>query len=96
MSKAGASILRGASQALDYAKGKRRGFRIHVPEEVDVKAIREKLGMTQTEFADAFGFSVSSLRNWEQGRRRPERPIRILLFLIEKEPKLVQKALRAA
>jgi len=93
MSKAGESILRGARQALAYAKGEREGFVAHVPEVLDVKAIRQRLGLTQTEFAARFGFDVRSVENWEQGRRQPERPARAFLRVIEREPDAVLRAL---
>jgi len=93
MSKAGESILRGARQALAYAKGERAGFVIHVPERVDVKAIRRRLGLSQRQFAERFGFELDALQNWEQNRRRPEGPARAYLRVIEREPEAVQRAL---
>ena len=62
----------------------------------DVKAIRTRLNMTQEEFAGRFGFSVNTLRHWEQGSRQPEGPTRAYLLVIERAPKAVQKALQAA
>jgi putative transcriptional regulator len=98
MSKIADSIRRGLQEAVAYAKGEadRNAFRVHVPEQIDVKAIRTKLGMTQDEFASQFGFSVNTLRHWEQGARRPEGPTRAYLLVIERAPKAVQKALQAA
>jgi len=93
MSKSGDSILKGARQALDYARGARDGFVAHVPEEVDVAAIRRRLGLSQAEFASRFGFKLDALQNWEQGRRRPEGAARALLRVIEREPEAVQRAL---
>jgi putative transcriptional regulator len=52
--------------------------------------------MTQKEFAVSFGFSVNTVRHWEQGRRVPEGPTRAYLLVIAREPKAVQKALRIA
>jgi putative transcriptional regulator len=52
--------------------------------------------MTQQEFAVSFGFSVNTVRHWEQGRRVPEGPTRAYLLVIDREPKAVQKALRVA
>src|SRR5260370_42145058 len=52
--------------------------------------------MTQEEFAGRFGFSVNTLRHWEQGKRQPEGPTRAYLLVIDRAPKAVQKALRAA
>jgi putative transcriptional regulator len=99
MSKANEeSILRGARQALAFVKGEAdvRKYRVHIPHEIDVRRIRTKLGMTQTEFAREFGFSVDTLRHWEQGRRMPDGAARSYLLVIDRAPKAVQKALRAA
>jgi putative transcriptional regulator len=93
MSKSGESILKGARQALDYARGARDGFIACVPEEVDVVAIRRRLGLSQAEFASRFGFKLDALQNWEQGRRRPEGAARAFLRVIEREPEAVQRAL---
>lgn len=93
MSKSGESILRGARQALDYARGKRGGFVARVPEEIDVASIRRRLGLSQAEFASRFGFKLDALQNWEQGRRRPEGAARAFLRVIEREPEAVQRAL---
>ncbi len=98
MGKAADSIRRGLEQALAYAEGRADAdvYRVTVPAEVDVKAIRAKLGMTQDEFAARFGFSVNTLRHWEQGRRAPEGAARAYLRVIERDPQAVQRALRAA
>src|SRR5574340_53383 len=68
----------------------------HVPPETDVRALREKLGLSQSNFAALFGFNVRSLQDWEQGRRRPEIPIRAYLAVIQRAPRAVIRALRAA
>lgn len=98
MSKVGASIMRGLEQALAFAEGraKKGTYVVHIPSEIDVKAIRGRLGMTQREFATQFGFSINTVRHWEQGRRVPEGPTRAYLKVIDREPKAVQKALRIA
>jgi putative transcriptional regulator len=98
MSKHAKSIRRGLEQALAYARGeaKESAYRVHVPREIDVRAIRSKLGMTQEEFAARFGFSVNTLRHWEQGKRQPEGATRAYLLVIKRAPKAVQKALEAA
>jgi putative transcriptional regulator len=92
------SILRGLNEALVFAEGTANESRyvVHIPAEIDVKAIRGRLGMTQQEFAIRFGFSVNTVRHWEQGRRVPEGPTRAYLLVIDREPKAVQKALRIA
>ncbi len=85
-------------QALAFANGTAdvSQYRVHVPREIDVRAIRDKLGMTQEKFASEFGFSVNTLRHWEHGKRVPEGPTRAYLLVIDRAPKAVQKALRAA
>jgi putative transcriptional regulator len=98
MSKVAASIRRGLEEAVAYAKGEAdtRRYRVHVPDRIDVRAIRSRLGLTQEAFADRFGFSVNTLRHWEQGKRQPEGPTRAYLLVIDRAPNAVLKALRAA
>ncbi|HKW54312.1 MAG TPA: helix-turn-helix domain-containing protein [Stellaceae bacterium] len=98
MSKVAEGIRRGLEQAVAHAEGKAdaRRYRVHVPARVDVRAIRAKLGMTQEAFAGSFGFSINTLRHWEQGKRQPEGPTRAYLLVIERAPKAVRKALQAA
>lgn len=62
---------------------------------VDVKGLREKLGLTQKEFSGMIGVSIKTLQNWEQGRREPEGPAKALLRVVEKEPQAVLSALHA-
>ncbi len=95
MTKVAASIKRGLEQALAYAKGEadRSHYRVHVPRTIDVRAIRTQLKMTQEEFAARFGFSVNTLRHWEQGKRQPEASARAYLTVISRAPKSVRKAL---
>ena len=62
----------------------------------DVKAIRAKLGKSQAEFSLMIGVSVATLRNWEQGRRRPEGPALALLRVVSAAPRAVTRALRGA
>lgn len=69
-------------------------YAVRIPNEIDVRAIRDRLGLTQQEFAVRFGFSVNTLRHWEQGRRIPEAPTRAYLLVIDREPQAVEKALR--
>ena len=93
MTKAGESILRGAREALAYAGGERDGHKVHIPEHVDVKAIRARSGLSQAKFASRYGFSPATLRNWEQGRRQPDVAARAYLLVIEAEPEAVDRAL---
>ncbi len=68
-------------------------YRVHVPETVDVKRIRKRLGLSQEAFSATYGFALSALRDWEQGRRHPDRSARILLKIVEREPEAVARAL---
>lgn len=97
MSKAGERLLKSARRARAFVRGEQTdGFVVHVPEEVDVRAIRASLDLTREAFAARFGFAKSAVKDWEQGRRQPERSARILLKVIEMEPKAVERALRVA
>ncbi len=97
MSKAGERILGSARRARGFARGEETdGFVVHVPEDVDVRAIRRSLDLTREEFAARFGFAKDAVKDWEQGRRHPERSARILLKVIEHDPAAVERALRAA
>lgn len=98
MRRAGTSIRKGLEQSISYAKGggPKTAYRVHVPAHVNVKAIRTKLGMTQQAFAARFGFSINTLRHWEQGKREPEGPTRAYLLVIDRAPRAVEKALRIA
>jgi putative transcriptional regulator len=98
MSKVGESIIRGLEQALAFANGTadESQYVVHIPAEIDVRAIRGRLGLTQQQFAVRFGFNINTLRHWEQGRLVPERPMRAYLMVIDREPQAVQKALRMA
>ena len=90
-------IIAGLEHAVAIARGEAEpgSHRVHVPERVDVKAIRTGLGMTQAEFAAAFGLSLSTLRKWEQEGREPEGPARAYLKVISRNPQAVREALAA-
>lgn len=96
LSAAGSRILAGLQDALAYAHGdttRGQAHPVQVPVTIDVKAIRHRLGLTQAAFAQRYGFARSSIQNWEQGRRQPEGPARLLLLVIDKEPEAVHRAL---
>lgn len=93
------ALMLSLKEAIAYEKGEltaKDGVVVHsfpkVPDHVDVKAIREKLHLTQEEFSQ-FGFSLSAVRHWEQGRRQPNASTRVLLKVIEHCPQDVFKAL---
>jgi putative transcriptional regulator len=89
-------MMDGLSDVEAFLAGKQEGFRAHVPQEVDVKAIRNRLGMTQARFSDTFGFSLDAIKHWEGGRRTPEAPARTLLTVIDRNPAAVLTALNPA
>ena len=66
---------------------------VPTPSPDDVRAIRRRLGLSQMQFAERFGFSVETLRNYEQGHRQPRGPARVLLKVIAAEPEAVERAL---
>ena len=68
---------------------------VHVPD-VDVREVRQKMGLSQAQFATKFGLPPATLRNWEQGRARPDAPTRVLLAVIAKHPEAVEEVLSEA
>lgn len=89
-------IINGLKEAIVHAKGDHSLARVRVvrvPEQVNVKAIRQQLNMSQREFARRFGFNLDALQNWEQGRRFPDSTARVLLKVIEKHPGVVEDTL---
>lgn len=89
-------MIDGLSDVEAFLAGEQQGFKTYVPQEVDVKAIRSRLGMTQAKFSDTFGFSLDAIKHWEGGRRTPEAPARTLLTVIDKNPAAVLTALNPA
>ena len=97
-STVGASIIKGLEQAIAWTRGENENVGVtlvQVPE-VDVRATRTKMGLSQAQFATKFGFPPATLRNWEQGRARPDTPTRVLLAVIAKHPEAVEDVLRKA
>jgi putative transcriptional regulator len=95
----GQRIIDGMADVLAYYRGEPNGVTIrtvNVPKSVDVRKVRTRLKMSQGEFAMRFGFTIGTVRNWEQGRRHPAGSDRVLLTLIERNPKMVQETLAAA
>jgi putative transcriptional regulator len=96
MTKAFDTIMEGLSDVEAYLSGERAGFVVHIPEKVDVRAIRQRLHLSQPKFAEAFGFSVGRIRDWEQGRFPVDTSSRVLLTVIDREPEAVLRALNQA
>ena len=94
----GESIIEGLKQAVAWTRGENEKVRVtlvRVPE-VDVRKVRTGMGLSQAQFATKFGFPPATLRNWEQGRSRPDAPTRVLLAVIAKHPEAVEDVLRRA
>ena len=98
MSTLGRRLIKSAKEARAIARGNAEPstYRTYVPPDVDVKTIRRGLRLTQAEFSRRFGIPPGTLRDWEQGRRRPEGPARAFLLVIKHEPKAVERALAHA
>ncbi|GEO18730.1 helix-turn-helix domain-containing protein [Microvirga aerophila] len=69
---------------------------LRVPDEIDVAAIRRKTGLSQTAFASQIGVPVATIRNWEQGHRSPQGPARVLLALLDRDSRIVEKTLQGS
>jgi putative transcriptional regulator len=91
----GRRLIAGLKEALANARGEISlpHYTVDVPERVNVKAVRRRLGLSQAAFARAFGLDLTAIHAWEQGRRRPDRAARVLLAVIAKEPQAVLRAL---
>jgi putative transcriptional regulator len=90
-------LMRGLEEARKFVRGEKTpGLKVHIPEEIDVAAIRARTGLSQAAFSARIGVSTATLRNWEQGRRHPEGPARVLLALLARDPKIVERTLKAA
>ena len=76
-------LLQSVEQAGKINSGKSKAYRSTILAEPDVSAIRKKYEMTQQEFSSLLGISVGTLRNWEQGRRKPQGPAKVLLRIAE-------------
>jgi putative transcriptional regulator len=87
-------IMHGLGEALEHAKGNVvPGMKVHVPTGLDVAAIRKRAGLSQDDFANTIGVRASTLKNWEQHRRQPEGPARVLLAMLDKNPRIVVELL---
>lgn len=86
-------LVESIKEAGQIHRGETRPSREFVFDPQDVRAIRAKLHKSQSEFARMIGVSISTLQNWEQGRRQPHGPARALLVVASKAPDVVAKAL---
>lgn len=94
----GKRIIEGLEQAVAWTRGHNDRARVTLVEvpEVDVREVRTRMGLSQAQFATKFGLPPATLRNWEQGRARPDAPTRVLLAVIAKHPETVEEVLKAS
>lgn len=89
-------IAAGLSEAIAIARHEAKPAKLFVPPEISVQKIRNKLQLSQDQFASLFGFTVHQIRQWEQGRVRPLGAARAYLMIIDRDPKAVMELLRSA
>lgn len=90
-------IVEGMNEAIAFVRGEATpGARIHIPADIDIKAIRKKVGgLTQAAFAERYGFSLGAVRDWEQGRQVPDPSTRAYLKVVSSTPEIVEGVLNA-
>ena len=91
------SMKQGLTEAIAHAKSKGKkniGVKLYQPQAVDVSSLRERLSLTQEQFAARFGFSVATLRHWERGDRSPSGASLVFLNVIDRNPSAVLQALQ--
>ena len=89
----GKELVKSAHEALVIARGETKPAGVYVPGLVDVAAMRKKQRLSQKAFADRYGLSVDTVRDWEQESRLPDRTALVLLSVIDHEPEAVMRAL---
>lgn len=96
--RVGRRIVEGLEQALAWTRGENDRVRVTLVQapEIDIRKVRQSMGLSQAQFATKFGFPPATLRNWEQGRSRPDAPTRVLLAVIAKHPEAVEDVLGKA
>ena len=94
-SRVAGDIIAGLKEAAAFMRGEIAlpARRVHIPDPIDVRAIRKGTGLSQSEFARRYGFSPRTLQEWEQSRAQPDVAVRAYLTVIERNPKAVEQAL---
>lgn len=93
----GDELVASLTEGMAILRGEVAPARFHpAPASVDVRAIRKRLSLSQAGFARRFGFSLATIRDWEQGRYQPDQAARSYLLVIEREPEVVERALLSA
>ena len=91
-----AELLESVRQGGAILRGQMKPSRVFRFQEPDVRAVREGYGLSQSKFAALMGISPATLRNWEQGRRKPEGSARVLLRVVARHPEAVLEAVTGA
>lgn len=97
MARAFDSIKQGLNEAVAHTKSKGRkaeGIKLYQPQAVDVSSLRERMSLTQEQFAARFGVPVATLRHWERGDRSSSGASLVLLNVIDRNPAAVLQALQ--
>ena len=90
-------LMASIAEARAFARGEAvAGLRVHRIPAIDIAAIRKQASATQDLFARQIGVSIATLRNWEQGRRQPEGPARVVLAMLARDPGIVARTLSEA
>lgn len=84
-------LLASVVEVKDIKDGKKQASRKFFIDEPNSKEIRTKMSLTQDQFARLMNISVHTLRNWEQGRRQPEGPARVLLNVANNHPEVLME-----
>jgi putative transcriptional regulator len=93
----GRELIASMQEAAAIVRGEKDAARVHLPSgDIDVRAVRERLGLTRPAFAQRFGLAVAAVRDWEQGLRRPDPAARVLLMVIARSPETVAQAVAEA
>lgn len=93
----GNEMIESMQDAVKHMRGSNKKkaitHKVIIPDVIDVKLIRKNLKLSRPEFADRYGFSSRTLQHWEQGDRRPHGAAKVLLVLLDREPKLIEQIL---
>ncbi len=91
-------IMAGLSEAVEIAEGRAdpATYRVHTQMSVDVRAVRAELGLSQAVFSARFGLPIGNIRDWEQGRSKPDQAAQVLILTIKRAPDVVAEAVEFA
>lgn len=88
------SLLESTKEAAAISRGETKPARVTILEEPHALQVRNKLGLSRSQFSKVIGVSVRTIENWEQGRREPTGAAKSLLTVADKDPQAVLKALQ--